>query len=590
MRSKLNPLVTIIIPCYNGEDYLGEAIGSVLNQSVDNFEILVIDDGSKSRAQIKAICDSFDDVRIRYEFKENGGVSSALNRGLALAKAPVFCWLSHDDLFTTDRLERQLKIWNTTNGKRILFGNYSVFGPATRNPGLVDISKIIDPSSSSDLLANGLLNGCTVMASVSEILEIGAFDEGLKCTQDFDLWIRAKMEGFSFVYLHAELCKSRQHENQGSKTIPTIADENRKLWSNIGTMVFEDARGEGMSQKNIQRLFNLKNFISHSSYLAKFEMAPVVQKLEFLTKEALSQFKVRAICEVSSDIISSLNTLSSIFNQTVLVKEIVLVIPTQRNSSFEDQLEELLVRAKGFYRGEIVCVRRSESENFRNCGLSAPGKFDFVFFLRSGEVAALNKVEDQVIQLIKNKKHISISSVSKKSQEPPRLGVKNKQLNRTNIFKKTFLAGTRPNISAALITCDLLAIYPKNNKLQVQVFPSCGCSKCERFTLKNLIKISNSKVVLMNQPLTFCVRTTRHSRNPLYSVGISKKSIEEIGYSKTFSVPTFQITLDARNQAKLQNLKNRFVEILIRAPFSRSFYNYLHTYPLIRKILDWLIK
>jgi len=106
--SKENPLVSIIIPVYNGANYLERSIRSSLLQTYQNIEVIVVDDGSNDRGKTKKIALSFDDKRLRYFYKENGGVSSALNVGINKAKGKYICWLSHDDILPLKKIEEQL--------------------------------------------------------------------------------------------------------------------------------------------------------------------------------------------------------------------------------------------------------------------------------------------------------------------------------------------------------------------------------------------------------------------------------------------------------------------------------------------------
>ena len=89
LRKNENPLVSIVIPVYNGSDYLREAIDSALAQTYANIEVLVINDGSKDNGATESIALSYGD-RIRYFNKENGGVASALNMGIEQMKGDYF--------------------------------------------------------------------------------------------------------------------------------------------------------------------------------------------------------------------------------------------------------------------------------------------------------------------------------------------------------------------------------------------------------------------------------------------------------------------------------------------------------------------
>lgn len=92
------PLFSVIIPVYNGSNYLSQAIDSVLEQTYQNIELIVVNDGSTDNFETRNISLSYGN-KIRYFEKDNGGVSSALNFGISKMLGKYFCWLSHDDFF-----------------------------------------------------------------------------------------------------------------------------------------------------------------------------------------------------------------------------------------------------------------------------------------------------------------------------------------------------------------------------------------------------------------------------------------------------------------------------------------------------------
>ena len=93
-----SPLVSIIVPVYNGENYLSQCLNSLVTQEFNNIEVLVINDGSTD--ETKRVVDNFSFFRnLRYYEKENGGTGSALNYGHKLAKGKYITWCSHDNVY-----------------------------------------------------------------------------------------------------------------------------------------------------------------------------------------------------------------------------------------------------------------------------------------------------------------------------------------------------------------------------------------------------------------------------------------------------------------------------------------------------------
>ena len=118
-----NPLVSIVIPVYNGANYVAEAIESALKQSYKNIEIIVVNDGSTDNTE--KIVKKYGD-KIRYFYKENGGVASALNFGIKNMKGEYFSWLSHDDIYYPNKIERQIEELKNIDKDNILYSGFEL--------------------------------------------------------------------------------------------------------------------------------------------------------------------------------------------------------------------------------------------------------------------------------------------------------------------------------------------------------------------------------------------------------------------------------------------------------------------------------
>ena len=120
------PDISVIIPVYNTGTLLCETVNSVLGQSFSDFELILVDDGSKQ--ETKEIINSFTDSRIKIIFKENGGVASARNTGLAAAKGTYIALLDHDDLWHKDKLSRQKSMLDKDNDAVLVYSPIECFG------------------------------------------------------------------------------------------------------------------------------------------------------------------------------------------------------------------------------------------------------------------------------------------------------------------------------------------------------------------------------------------------------------------------------------------------------------------------------
>lgn len=127
MFESIEPLVTVLMPVYNGEEYLHEAIESILNQTYCNFELLIINDGSTDHS-VKII-ESFHDPRIRLEHNEtNLKIAATLNKGIGLAKGKYIARMDCDDISFPTRIEQQVAFMEQNPDFGICAGNISIQG------------------------------------------------------------------------------------------------------------------------------------------------------------------------------------------------------------------------------------------------------------------------------------------------------------------------------------------------------------------------------------------------------------------------------------------------------------------------------
>lgn len=228
------PKVSIVIPAYNASNYLAEAINSALAQTYSNIEIIVVNDGSKDKGETERIAISYGD-KIRYFYKENGGSSSALNVGIDNMTGEWFSWLSHDDLYYPQKIEKQiehLNLLNTSNceiGNNVLFAAFEMIdkdGKVIKQPNLKKIremSEYVSSIKSNDMLicepTKYTFHGCSCLIHKSVFEKLGNFNEKLKLLNDVDMWYRIYAEGYKIHYLPMVLVRGRVHDKQVSKNM-----------------------------------------------------------------------------------------------------------------------------------------------------------------------------------------------------------------------------------------------------------------------------------------------------------------------------------------------------------------------------------
>jgi glycosyltransferase involved in cell wall biosynthesis len=249
-----NPLISIIIPVYNGSDYLSEAIESAINQTYRNTEIIVVNDGSSDDGATKRVAELFGD-KIRYLEKQNGGVASAFNYGIKMMKGSYFSWLSHDDLYLPDKIQIQINYLNSYKCKNtILFGDYLTIDLAGKvikeNKLKIDNEKHI----LLYLMTSFPINGNTVLIPKFCFDSVGYFNESLRTSQDYDMWYRLAKQ-FQFKHIDEFLIKYRVHENQGTKKTPTFIKESLETTIKFISGFSDDELLKISMSKNIETFY-----------------------------------------------------------------------------------------------------------------------------------------------------------------------------------------------------------------------------------------------------------------------------------------------------------------------------------------------
>ncbi|MFZ5823279.1 MAG: glycosyltransferase [Bacillota bacterium] len=229
--------VTILIPTYNHQRYLAEAVESALHQTYTDREVVVVDDGSTDRTpEILARYGR----AIRVIRTENGGTPSALNTGIGAARGEWIAWLSSDDAFLPDKLARQLALAAEQPALSVIYTDWYVVDGA----GRVTDQLGTPPYRTRRQLIRGLFAGCVINGSTTlvrrEALDrIGRFDERLKQAHDWDLWLRLARD-HEFGHVRAPLVRYRWHgENMSAG--PDALDYNEWVLQKARAFYGEEA-------------------------------------------------------------------------------------------------------------------------------------------------------------------------------------------------------------------------------------------------------------------------------------------------------------------------------------------------------------
>jgi glycosyltransferase involved in cell wall biosynthesis len=209
----LTPKVSIIIPVYNGSNFLDESIDSALSQTYKKTEVIVVNDGSNDNGMTEKVAKSYRN-QIRYFRKNNGGVASALNYGIKKMKGLFFSWLSHDDIYYPHKIQKQIEYLNKINKfSIILYSDFEIINEKSQYVRIVKVPPLGMNSIRYHLTRYSAINGCTLLIPRLGLLKSGGFNTKLRATQDYDMWYRLS-KYYNYIHHPEVLVKTRIHASQ----------------------------------------------------------------------------------------------------------------------------------------------------------------------------------------------------------------------------------------------------------------------------------------------------------------------------------------------------------------------------------------
>ena len=316
----LKPKVTILIPVYNGADYLEEAIYSALNQDYKNLEIIAINDGSTDLGKTESIIKRFTPDIISLKLEKNSGVSCALNAGINIAKGEYISWLSADDTYEKNKISEQMKMMDD---KTISFTDYNLINYVSQKYSTVNVNEYlknitnikINPYSA---LLSGLVNGISLLIPKRLLIE-NPFNERLRTIQDYDCWFRIFGKS-NLKYLNIPLVNSRTHSKQGSHS-DIFIKEGEAFWIDI------------YNKHKLTKIFKTDN--NEFVFLRYLVQGPYVNA----RREILNDLQPKVFDKVSipfSEVFILANSLGPIIRishnknkNTITLKSVILIIRIQ---------------------------------------------------------------------------------------------------------------------------------------------------------------------------------------------------------------------------------------------------------------------
>jgi len=194
------PLVSVIVPVYNGEDFLGDALASIRQQDYCPLEIVIVNDGSTDGTAELAAALGQD---IDWIHQENSGPSAARNAGLATARGEFIAFLDADDLWPPGKLQAQVELLLANSAAEIVLGRIQCIGHSGTPQSVA--------ADSEGFLFGVLLGGAVFRKSVFS--KVGFFDEDLRYSEDHDWFFRAREQNTSIISIPRVTLLYRRHGN-----------------------------------------------------------------------------------------------------------------------------------------------------------------------------------------------------------------------------------------------------------------------------------------------------------------------------------------------------------------------------------------
>jgi glycosyltransferase involved in cell wall biosynthesis len=195
------PAVSVVIATYNMARYLGEAIASVLNQTMADLDVHVVDDGSTDATR-EVLSQFAADPRLHYHRQDNAGQARAKNRGIELSRGKLIAFCDADDMWRSDKLERQCPLFERAPEVGVVY---------TRSVRLMENGAQVEEDDSiphpsgkvtADLFKYNFVPFGTAVVRRSCLERLGAFDERYRMGIDWELWLRLSMQ-YEFRFLDA---------------------------------------------------------------------------------------------------------------------------------------------------------------------------------------------------------------------------------------------------------------------------------------------------------------------------------------------------------------------------------------------------
>lgn len=295
----MNPLITVVIPAFNAEKYIGETLETVINQTYKNFEILIIDDGSTDKT--KHVVDRYISETLNYETlnyywqKNSGGASSPRNFGISKARGKYIAFLDADDLWEETHLENSVFFLESQSEIPFCFSNFIQIGESApyENKNWFDlpqvqkhfnqiphtVSKVVSKNGLivfsrpmyKELLLSNFIHTSSVVLEKSLFDNFGTFCTELSSGEDRELWLRFARNNVLFGAVLVPSVKYRVHVGSLSRNSQSIKSKLR-LWTILMHMP-HNPQEEAIIRSKVQESYLSLIYTTHNIFIKAYYRA-----------------------------------------------------------------------------------------------------------------------------------------------------------------------------------------------------------------------------------------------------------------------------------------------------------------------------
>lgn len=247
-----NPLVSIVVPAYNAERHIKDAVDSAIGQTYKNIEIMVVDDGSTDGTK-KELESYIKNNKIIYLYQKNKGLSGARNAGINQARGEYIALLDADDMFRPAKIEKQLFFLKNNSDCDFCYTDVEFFRDGIPNKILKSHFKYYSGNVFEHLLKANFINPSTLFFRKQIFDKFGMFDESFKRAEDLEYYLRVSLDGARFCFINELLFLSRIRKSGNLQS-------NQVLMQSSILKIFENTKLK-LSQENIKK-YCLDNIIN----------------------------------------------------------------------------------------------------------------------------------------------------------------------------------------------------------------------------------------------------------------------------------------------------------------------------------------